>query len=131
MSHTPPFKVTEYSRQWRHEIWVWELGPDVFDPRTYGRMYDRLAFDERTTRSPPVHDLLGAKKVVLEVSPPPGRAPRVKIEEMTSLREYVEGGQATEQPIKPSRGKHVIDSPLGTLRIRADRGSVVWLTAEY
>lgn len=131
MSHAPPFKVTDYSKQWRHEIWVWELGPDVFDPRTYGRMHDRLAFDEKTARNPPLYDLLGAKKVILQVSAPRGKAGRVKIEEATSLREHAEGGRGQQQSVKLTGGKHVIESPLGTLRVRADKGSVVWLTAEY
>ncbi len=131
MSHTPPFKVIDYSKQWRHEIWAWELGPDVFDLKTYGRMHDRLAFDEKTTRNPPVYDLLDAKKVILQVSGPRGKAGRVKIEEATSLRAHVEGSHSQQQSVKLIGGKYVIESPLRTLRVKADKGSVVWLTAEY
>jgi len=131
MSHAPPFKVADYSRQWRHEIWVWELGPSVFDPSIYRAMHDRLAFDEKIARDPPVYDLLGARKVILQVSSPRGKTARVKVEEMTSLREHVEGGQGSQQLIKAKEGKHVIESPLGTLRIRAEKGTTAWLTAEY
>lgn len=48
LSHAPPFPIEDYSRQWRHEIWVWEPEANIFDPRIYGVMFDHaLKEDEK------------------------------------------------------------------------------------
>ncbi|MGQ9597167.1 MAG: hypothetical protein ACUVUS_07315 [Thermoproteota archaeon] len=131
MSHAPPFPVVDYSKQWRHEIWVWELGFNVFDVKFYGRLHDRILFDDGAMKNPPIYDLLDAKKVVLGISHPSKKLITIKIEQAANLKEHSEGN-CIEVLIKKVRpGKFVVENPLGTLRITADKGSVVWIVTEH
>jgi len=131
MSHAPPFPVLDYSRQWRHEIWVWEPGFNIFDTRVYGRMFDKLVFDGKTTRNPPFYDLLGARKVMLGVSCPSRRTLTVRVQQAVSMKEHLEGN-FVEEVFRVVRGSwRTLEDPLGTLRVTVGKGSTVWLVAEY
>jgi hypothetical protein len=131
MSHTPPFPIVDYSRQWRHEIWVWEPGFNIFDARTYGRMCDKLVFDEKTVNNPPLYDLLGARRVFLGVSCPSGRTLTVRVQQAVSIKEHLEGNFVEEAFRVVKHGWRTLDNPLGTLRISVGKGSTIWLVAEY
>ncbi len=131
MSHAPPFPVANYSRQWRHEIWVWEPGFNIFDAKTYGRLFDKLVFDEKTVKNPPLYDLLGARRVILRISHPSKKTPTVRIQQAVSSKEHMEGSCVEEVFRGMKQTWRSLENPLGTLRIAADKGSVVWLVAEY
>jgi len=131
MSHAPPFPVIDYSRQWRHEIWVWEPGFNIFDAKTYGRMFDKLVFDEKTVRNPPFYDLLGARRVFLEVSCPSKKTLTVRVQQAVSLKEHLEGNFVEDVFKVVRHAWRTLENPLGTLRITGGKGSTVWLVAEY
>ena len=124
MSHAPPFPIVDYSRQWRHEIWVWEPAVDIFDPRTYGRMYDKIVFDKNT--KPPLYDLMGAEKIILQVNP---KGTVLVLEESSSIKDFLEGNIIENKVI--AERKVVIENSLNVLRIRAKENTTVYLTALY
>ena len=124
MSHAPPFPIVDYSRQWRHEICVWEPAVDIFDPRTYGRMYDKIVFDKNT--KPPLYDLMGAEKIILQVNP---KGTVLVLEESSSIKDFLEGNIIENKVI--AERKVVIENSLNVLRIRAKENTTVYLTALY
>ncbi|MBO3798262.1 MAG: hypothetical protein QXU11_00185 [Thermoproteota archaeon] len=131
MSHAPPFPVLDYSRQWRHEIWVWEPSFNIFDVKTYGRMYDRLVFDDKAVKNPPFYDLLGARRVFFGVSCPSRKTLTIRVQQAVSLKAHLEGSFVEESFRVVKHAWRTLDNPLGTLRINAGKGSTVWLVAEY
>jgi len=124
MSHAPPFPITDYSRQWRHEIWVWEPSVNIFDPRIYGRMRDKIVFSKNT--QPPLYDLMGAEKIILQVEP---KETMVTFEESSSAEDFLEGSIVESKVLV--KGKIVIEDPLNALRVRAEENTIVYLTAVY
>jgi len=131
LSHTPPFPVTDYSKQWRHEIWVWELDLNIFDARAYGRMYDKVVFDDETSANPPIYDLMDARKVILRVKHPLGTRVRIKIEESSGLAEHLAGDCAEQEHSLDKSGRIVLEDPLRTLRVASDKGSVISVITEH
>ena len=131
LSHAPPFPIVDYSKQWRHEIWVWEPTINIFDPRTYGKMYDMIEFDDETVKKPPVYDLLNAKRVILKVTHPDKKEISVKIQEATTVKDCLEGDVVEEEYKVTTPCKLIIDNPLRALRIHSETGTKVHLTAKF
>ncbi len=131
LSHSPPFPITDYSRQWRHELWVWELSIDIFDPRTYQRMFDELTFDSKVVTNPPIYDLLSAKRVILKISHKEKAEVNLKIQQSSTVADHLEGDYIEESEKVKVPTKVVIDNPLNTLRIFADEGTKIQLIALY
>ncbi len=131
MSHAPPFPVKELSRQWRHEIWVWEPAVDIFNPKTYGRMCDLLRFDQETAKDPPVYDLMGAERLILKVAREGGGIVELRVQEAATIKDCLEGVVVEESFKVRAPGKVVIERPLNAVRLSADVGTKVWVVAEY
>ncbi len=126
LSHAPPFPIEDYSRQWRHEIWVWEPQVDIFDPKTYGVMFDHaLKEDEKVSG---IYDLMGARKIILQVK---GKG-KIILEESVSVREHLNKNIVESKYSFEGDQKIVIEDPLETIRIRSENsGNNVWIIAKY
>lgn len=131
LSHAPPFPIVDYSRQWRHEIWVWEPTVNIFDPRTYGKMYDMIEFNNETIKKPPVYDLLSAKHVILKITHSNKKEISIKIQEATTVKDCLEGDVIEEEYKVTTPCKLVIDNPLRALRIHSETGTKVHLITEF
>jgi len=131
MSHAPPFPITDYSKQWRHEIWVWEPSFNIFDPRVYGRMYDILEFDQENTKSPPIYDVFNAKRLILKIRHSVKRNIAVKIQEAVTIKDCLEGNVVEEEHKVTVPCKITINNPLRILRVYSEIGAKIWLIAEF
>ena len=116
-SHAPPFPITDYSKQWRHEIWVWEPDIDIFDPRTYGVMSDKVKEEEV------VYDLMGAKKLVLV-----SKGATVELLEASSIPDLKAGDYV--KTVYEVKGKTVIEDPLNVVKI-SHHGLTMSILAYY
>ncbi|HDJ89862.1 MAG TPA: hypothetical protein ENG40_04135 [Thermoprotei archaeon] len=126
LSHAPPFLIEDYSRQWRHEIWVWEPQVDIFDPKTYGVMFDHaLTKDEKNSG---IYDLMGARKIVLQIK---GEG-KIVLEESVSVEEHLNKNFVKNKYFFDEPGRIVVEDPLGTVRIRSENAGIdVWIMAKY
>lgn len=131
LSHAPPFPITDYSRQWRHEIWVWEPTINIFDPRTYGKMYDVIKFSNAVIGKPPIYDLFNAKRVILKITHPDRREVNIKIQEATTVKDCLKRNVIEEEHKVTTPCKLVIDNPLRALRIYSEAGTEIHLTIEF
>jgi len=131
LSHAPPFPITDYSRQWRHEIWVWELAINIFDPRTYGRMCDTIEFNEETAKDPPVYDVLNAKRVILKIIHPDRKMINVRVQEAATVKDCLEGDTIEEGYAVRTPCKLIIDNPLRALRIYSETKTKIHLITEF
>ena len=132
LSHTPPFPITDYSRQWRHELWVWELAIDIFNPATYGKMYDKLVLDSKTLANPPVYDLLNAKKLILTIISNNAEEVKLTIQQAPSVVDLIKGNCYVEETEKvKNKSRLVIDSPSNAIRLKTDVESTIYIEAIY